>query len=64
MMGHWLVFGLKLEAGRYAEEIIEKFTGKIKILLHFGRLNKVFFRGRICRQETFRKWPNKNSLQL
>ena len=27
MFGHWLVFGLKLDAGRYAEEIIEKFTG-------------------------------------
>ena len=44
MLGHWLVFGLKLLTGRFAEEIIERFreegfavkkhseNGQIKIL--------------------------------
>ena len=47
MLGHWLVFGLKLQTGRFAEEIIERFreegfavkkhseNGQIKILSNY-----------------------------
>ena len=33
ILGHWLIFGVKLEVGRSAEEVIEKLEGREDISL-------------------------------